>query len=568
MDLTAREYKKNMQWLNKPINKIDTVQLSPISNVESEEAAPIATVDITSGKLDNASTLTKFPIPNTYVPKYVRSMRNVRSYNFSDHELGKSRVEIVMASGSVDITTDKAIVGIPYATIKLNGKSYSVPRGTKEYDYMPSGQTLQDMTKSFTQEVIDNKVETLDVLSWKYENNVANFLAWVYEQKFSDLLNNFPSYYIATTWDKAYTPTRATPLFNDWTTVESDQLKTLPSISFDAYLNYTPGIIPLKNTQFEISTQVQKLSDFKYRVFWQAPVRYLYIAATRSYGVFQGYLLIDSYAFVDIVDSLTISLYSKTLTTDKVDIAYSLDSEILTTQLKNQFPQKIEDAECFTMSTTGLAPFFVNWGKFVDNDYRQGYYRNASGQLVANSRYICNSNPIGFATETSYFDPVLKITIKNQNIYPSDVESVPALVLLGKDGKVIRSIPFTASASNKVYEFKASEGITSFYINTTSTSYRDTEVSFTVNGRLLWYQGISSNLLTKYENGKYIVTADAKASWCFNNNVHVGTQMYVHLLNGKIITDKEGSPVLFEVKNIEKKFTSTEFIYQLKLMEV
>ena len=44
--------------------------------------------------------------------------------------------------------------------------------------------------------------------------------------------------------------------------------------------------------------------------------------------------------------------------------------------------------------------------------------------------------------------------------------------------------------------------------------------------------------------------------------------MYVHLLNGKIITDKEGSPVLFEVKNIEKKFTPTEFIYQLKLMEV
>ena len=567
MDLTAREYKKNMQWLNKPINKIDTVQLSPISNVESEEAAPVATVDVTSGKLDNASISTKFPIPNTYVPKYVRAMRNVRSYNFSDHELGKSRVEIVMASGSVDITTDKAIVGVPYATVKLNGKSYSVPRGTKEYDYMPSGQILQDMTKSFTQEVIDNKVETLDVLSWKYENNIVNCLAWVYEQKFSDLLNNFPSYYIATTWDKAYTPTRATPLFDGWTTVDSDQLKKLPSISFDAYLNYTPGIIPLKNTQFEISTQVQKLSDFKYRIFWQAPVRYLYIAAARSYGIFQGYLLIDSYAFVDIIDSLTISLYAKSLTTDKVDLAYSLSgpgTTALSTQLRNQFPLKIDEAECFTMSTVAQAPSFLNWGSFQDNDIRQGYYRNASAQLVANSRYMCNSYAIGFASEGT-LDPILKITVLEHVIYPSDWDTVPALVLRNNEGKVVRTIKYTATSRAKIYEFSASEGITSFYINTASLF---TEVSIVTNSYQLWYQGIVLTLLTKYENGKYIVTADAKASWCFNNNVHVGTQMYIHLLNGKIISNKEGNPVLFEVKNIEKKFMPSEFIYQLKLMEV
>lgn len=567
MDLTAREYKKNMQWLNKPVNKIDTVQLSPISNEESEETASIATTEVKSGKLDNASSNTNFPIPNSYVPKYIRSMRCIRTYTFEDHELGKSRVEIVMASGSVDITTDKAIVGTPYATVKMNGKSYVVPRGVKDYNYTSNGSALKDMTKSFTQEIIDKKVETHETLSWRYGENSVNFLAWVYEQKSSDALNNFPPYYIATTWDKYYSPSRATPYFGGWSTFESEEIKKLPATSFNAFLNYTPGVIPLKNTQFEITTQVQKLSDYKYRVFWQAPVRYLYIAAARSYGIFQGYLNIDSYAFVDIVDSLTISLYAKSLATDKVDLAYSLSgpgTTALSTQLRNQFPLKIDEAECFTMSTVAQAPSFLNWGSFQNNDVRQGYYRNASAQLVTNSKYMCNSYAIGFASEGKY-DPILKITVLEHVIYQSDWDTVPALVLLDSEGKVVRTIKYTATSRAKVYEFSASEGITSFYINTASLY---TEVSIVTNSWQLWYKGIAITLLTKYENGKYIVTADAKASWCFNNNVHVGTQMYIHLLNGKIISNKEGNPVLFEVKNIEKKFMSSEFIYQLKLMEV
>ena len=52
-----------------------------------------------------------------------------------------------------------------------------------------------------------------------------------------------------------------------------------------------------------------------------------------------------------------------------------------------------------------------------------------------------------------------------------------------------------------------------------------------------------------------------------SNNVTINSQFYVKQQNGQLITLK-GSPVVFEVKNIEKNFALDSFVYILKLLEV
>lgn len=86
-------------------------------------------------------------------------------------------------------------------------------------------------------------------------------------------------------------------------------------------------------------------------------------------------------------------------------------------------------------------------------------------------------------------------------------------------------------------------------------------------GSTPWTEELAQGLLEKYENGKYVVECDVGATWALRNLVHVGTEMYVYLLDGRAIK-RDGEDCLFSVKNIEKQFNNNEFIFRLKLMEV
>ena len=80
-------------------------------------------------------------------------------------------------------------------------------------------------------------------------------------------------------------------------------------------------------------------------------------------------------------------------------------------------------------------------------------------------------------------------------------------------------------------------------------------------------QIVIPRILTKYQDGKYVVSVDVYARWSIQNNIHINSEMYVILQDGTYIKRKNDI-CKFKVVNIEKCFSSDEFIYRLKLLEV
>lgn len=85
-----------------------------------------------------------------------------------------------------------------------------------------------------------------------------------------------------------------------------------------------------------------------------------------------------------------------------------------------------------------------------------------------------------------------------------------------------------------------------------------------------WVTKMSSYLLTKFKNGKYIISCDVRAAWVLQNDVHVNDEVNVKLLDGSFITSRSSTTtkLTFQVKNIEKVFNESEFYYTIQLMEV
>lgn len=86
-------------------------------------------------------------------------------------------------------------------------------------------------------------------------------------------------------------------------------------------------------------------------------------------------------------------------------------------------------------------------------------------------------------------------------------------------------------------------------------------------GASKWTTTMADYILHNYENGKHIVKCTIPAEWALSNNIHINTQLQVRQQNGQYIT-RAGEVITFEVKNIEKTFKSSAFVYELKLLEV
>ena len=95
--------------------------------------------------------------------------------------------------------------------------------------------------------------------------------------------------------------------------------------------------------------------------------------------------------------------------------------------------------------------------------------------------------------------------------------------------------------------------------------YESITLASTIGG-VDWTRAISSSLLTKYKDGKYVVAFDVPASWALLNEIKVNTEMQIKLQDGTLIS-RGSTPCTFEVKTIEKKFNNSEFTFSLRVME-
>lgn len=83
----------------------------------------------------------------------------------------------------------------------------------------------------------------------------------------------------------------------------------------------------------------------------------------------------------------------------------------------------------------------------------------------------------------------------------------------------------------------------------------------------LWTSTMPEYLLQKFKEGKYVIDCEIPAAWAVRNNVHINSVFGIMLQDGTTIS-RNGVTCNFEVKNIEKRFKDSSFIYALKLMEV
>lgn len=82
-----------------------------------------------------------------------------------------------------------------------------------------------------------------------------------------------------------------------------------------------------------------------------------------------------------------------------------------------------------------------------------------------------------------------------------------------------------------------------------------------------WVERMPKYLLTEYKKGKYVLECTVKADWALINNIGINTEIRVKLQNGQFIS-KNGLTITFAVKTIEKSFKNSEFVYNLRMLEV
>jgi hypothetical protein len=153
---------------------------------------------------------------------------------------------------------------------------------------------------------------------------------------------------------------------------------------------------------------------------------------------------------------------------------------------------------------------------------------------------------------------------------PSLIQATDILDFITSVTVNIKGYKYSTDTEDKDYSLDSAGNLTTENLkNTYAYNINSNELitSETTINKVIWDKAISQLLLDKYKNGKYIVKAQVPAQWALANNVHINTQMYVKTLNGEYISRK-GVNCIFEVKIIKKHFESSQFYYELQLMEV
>ena len=436
--LTPDNYKSNLQWLKKANNKIDTVTLQ-LDNGGVGDYELLDTQTITSGYINKS--LVQLPVSDNAVSPYIRTQANM----YGERDYARSRVEAIMLEGTTEFTLSTPLNSTPNITFDFTGKSFVIPRKQATLTDIPSVNDLKDFTKSFVSTIKNNsKVTESSSLTWSFNSFTLLLSQWLNKNLPDDTQATDAN--VSTEWCPANAAIYAS--YGSWENYESDDLKYLYSNDIKIYHPDTTNLnrrLAYRYTQIPVTINVTKLSQLKYEVYWSIPVRYLYMAISSYEDSFtSGRTLWDSFAFVDIIESITINLYGSKYRTEKVDRKYSLSNDNTLTDIpKNQYVFNIPYAECFTLQTQ----------------------------------------------DTSTSPPVV------------------------------------------------------------------------------WYQKLPLLLLQKYKNGKYFITVEVDAIWCLDNNIHIGSEIQIRLLTGKLITNNNGTPKIFRVRNIDKIFNASEFIFRIKLME-
>lgn len=454
MDLTPRVYRNGSKSTAQPKNVVDTLNFEVIDNALPEEPQVIATAEVTAGYIYGTSG--RVSIADTVGVNrqsmhfhFTTASRRVigTSYTFA-----KGRAEVLMMYDTTVFSLDRAVDEVPVVSFELSGISKVKPRGEGSFGTVPSLGNILDPDYSLTGWIDSNVAQSQDKLQQDYAGARVAVNAWVKNFKTSEYLQADD---INTDWNDLDHPARIQAVEADW----SDSVYQVsdivagsitPKVTMQTSDGTTKGTIAMGSFSVPIQYTLSKLSPTRYSVFWVLPIRYAYYAASQSYTLIPDSTYdIDNYAFMDLVNKITLRLTGRMRSVETTTLSYSLSSRpgvTLDSPGKNTAPFKISGSEALTLQT----------------------YWSSPSQL--------------------------------------------------------------------------------------------------------WTKELARKLLLKYERGKYTFTCEVSIGWALQNNVHIGTQMYVKTIGGDYVQRAQPTGVKynvpFEVLTIEKRFDGRDFIYVLGMREV
>ena len=196
-------------------------------------------------------------------------------------------------------------------------------------------------------------------------------------------------------------------------------------------------------------------------------------------------------------------------------------------------------------------PIIVKVIKVDDYTYKVEYSVPVRYEYIASSQYYTST--LGIRTyhdldSYSFLDRISKITIELVTTQ-LNTETVNVSYSLGGTAGTLTTDVLNEHPIN----FVKNELITS--------------QAYVGSSTVLWTNYMANHLLTKFENGKYIVECEVPATWALRNDIHINSQLKIQLQDGTYIA-RNSNVCVFEVKTIEKRFRNTDFIFSLRLMEV
>ena len=395
--LQPRNYKLNGKWSLIPQNRIDSVNVSIITNEIAETDEKIHTESFDVVKIgDRDYTL---PISNNITPTYFRWMHN-KYWRIiqGTSEYAKARVECVMATGSRTFTLEKAIKGVPTVSLNFVGKSSIITRGEGRYSAFPSIDDLKNKDYSLATWIESNKNSSSTNPSWQYEDSKLSMNPWVYKViptiTYEDgrpayKAENIPLYAdICTQWanqDESFSATSHAH-FDGWSEGNNigSKAKKVYMLSPDAHPDYNDFsfaesvALQIADINIPLEVSIVKNSDYNFTVKWSAPVRFAYLAASQNSDFTGDHEDVDNWAFVDNIERVEVTLSGKPYSEETQDTIYTLDAnnKVAKVTAVGDYPINVNDSELLTIKTSIKES--INWAEYLSTallrQFQKGKY--------------------------------------------------------------------------------------------------------------------------------------------------------------------------------------------------
>lgn len=367
--LTPRVYGQNTSIDLRTQNKITSVTMPVMQNTILDPLV-VSTQSFVNAEIDNATYV--LPVPDDIKSTYYRCVYNSFARPlFATYNFAKSRVECLMAKGERTFELSQPIEGIPRATLRFYGRSYTIDRGSGAFDDFPTNDALLDEHFDVSGWIRTNATQLKSNLSENYSTRV-NMTPWI--NQFIARPGAPTPADIRTTWSKPSGGGDVYAYFESWKNsgnIYVGDADFMNAIDGEGAAGADPAKYQMPRlyigtSQIYPTVRILKISTLTYKIEWWAPVRVAYIAASRGRSLFGNTIEVDNYAFLDEITQIDIDIVASKRDTSFEDITTHLENVDANFNYfygpgTDKFNLELAQSESTTKDTTITYPSGSEW---------------------------------------------------------------------------------------------------------------------------------------------------------------------------------------------------------------